>query len=57
MHETSGGKAKLDLELNFSAKGWREASLMEEPVGDFHEGRTIARELKPFEIFTVLVDL
>lgn len=57
VHETGGGKTKLDLALNFPAKGWREASLMEEPVGEFVSGSAIAHEMKPFEIFTVLVTL
>ncbi len=55
-HETRGGKAKLNLKLNFSSKGWREADLMENPIGEFVSGGEIRRELHAYEIVTFLID-
>jgi len=56
LHETGGGKTSLAVDLGFPVKGWREADLMESPVGDLVAGGEIRRELKPFEIFTVLIE-
>ena len=56
LHEYRGGKTFLKMSFNVPVKGWVEADLMENPMGNYKKA-DIAREVNPFEIVTYRVKL
>ena len=52
IHEMHGGRSNFSLQFSTQIKKWCEASLLEDPIGDWIEHSIIEREVKPFEIVT-----
>lgn len=57
IHEMHGGRSQFNLQFNTPIKKWCEATLLEDPIGDWNEDSIIEREVKPFEVVTFRICL
>ncbi len=52
MHETTGGKENLQIDLSECFSSWTQTNLLEEPIGALETGNTSRYTLRPYEIVT-----
>lgn len=52
MHETTGGKENLQIDLPECFSSWTQTNLLEEPIGAWETGNTLRYTLRPYEIVT-----
>ena len=57
IHDMHGGRSQFSLQFNTPIKKWCEATLLEDPIGEWVKNSIIEREVKPFEIVTFRICL